>query len=49
MTFSVRLHKEFWTELMEETPDLIKLNQIGSRITQTVQTAKSNFAELIKI
>lgn len=49
MLLSSRLHKEFWTELREEIPDLKKLNKIGSRITQTVLSAKQNFTEIQKI
>lgn len=44
-----RLHKEFWTQLKEETPELKKLNTLGSRITKTVNTVRENYAEISKI
>jgi hypothetical protein len=49
MLYSARLHKEFWAELEEETPDLKKLNSVGSRITQTAMTVIENYREIHKI
>lgn len=49
MVFSARLHKQFWLELKEEIPDLKKLNNIGSKITQTVNTVRENYKEIQKI
>jgi hypothetical protein len=49
MIRSARLHKDFWTELKEETPDLKKLNQIGSNISKTINIVKENYDEIEKI
>ena len=43
MLFAARLHKEFWTELKEEIPDLKKLNVLGSSITKTTNTVRENY------
>lgn len=40
MVSSARLHKDFWTEMKEEMPDLKKLNLIGTKITKTVNVVK---------
>lgn len=34
---SVTLHMEFWRELLEENPDIQKLQSLGSKITNTVE------------
>jgi hypothetical protein len=33
LSTSVKCHHEFWTELMEESPDSMKLQGLGSQIT----------------
>lgn len=43
MLGSAKLHKEFWSELMEETPNLHKLNEIGSKIIEVVNAVKFNY------
>ena len=43
MVYAARLHKDFWIELKEESPDLQKLNEIGFKITQTVKKVKENY------
>lgn len=37
---SVNLHLEFWRELLEDTPDIEKLQIVGSRITYTIEDTK---------
>ncbi len=49
MIYSAKLHKEFWSELIEETPSLEKLNETGSKIIDIVNSVKSNYAEVNKI
>ena len=49
MNMSANLHKEFWQELKEDQPDLIKLMRIGSKITKTTNEAKTNFIKMQKI
>ncbi len=36
MGVTVALHKQFWGELKEEKPDLLKLKNSGSRISKEV-------------
>ena len=43
MISSARLHKDFWTEMKEESPDLKKLSTIGNKITKTVNIVKENY------
>jgi hypothetical protein len=43
MILSAKLHKEFWTELKEEKPDLKKLNAVGSQITETGNAITENY------
>ena len=47
MKLSARLQKDFWAELKEDQPDLVKLNVIGSQITRAVPQAKSHYKELL--
>lgn len=49
MVQSAKLHKEFWSELSEETPNLQKLNETGSRIIEVVNTVRLNYNEVRKI
>jgi hypothetical protein len=49
MLLSAKLHKEFWTELKEEVPDLKKLNLIGAQITETGNSITENYTDLVKI
>ena len=48
MLLSAKLHKEFWTELKEEIPDLKKLNIIGAQITEAGNAISENYTELSK-
>lgn len=43
---SVNLHLEFWRELLEENPDIQKLQNLGSKITNTVEEAADIFKKL---
>ena len=43
MVFSAKLHKEFWSELSEETPNLQKLNETGGKIIEVVNQVKLNY------
>lgn len=43
---SVNLHLEFWRELLEENPDIQKLQQLGSKITNTVENTNDLFKRL---
>ena len=40
---SVNLHLEFWRELLEENPDIQKLQSLGSKITNSVQQTNQRF------
>jgi len=46
---STLLYMEFWSQLTEETPDLAKLNDIGSKINSSIQTVEENWAKLCKV
>jgi len=43
---SVNLHLEFWRELLEENPDIQKLQNLGSKITNTVESTSDLFKKL---
>lgn len=43
---SVNLHLEFWRELLEENPDIQKLQNLGSKITNTVEETSDIFKKL---
>ena len=43
---SVNLHLEFWRELYEENPDIQKLQNLGSKITNTVEETADIFKKL---
>ncbi|EGR30840.1 PAS domain S-box family protein [Ichthyophthirius multifiliis] len=49
MKLSAQMHKEFWAELKEENPGLLKLNIIGSKISKAVHEAKSHYYDMQKI
>lgn len=49
MIYSAKLHKQFWTELREEIPNLQKLNETGGHIIEIVNTVKSNYNQVRKI
>jgi PAS domain S-box-containing protein len=40
---AVKLHHEFWKELLEESPDIKKLESLGSSITRIVEDSKKQF------
>jgi len=46
---STLLYMEFWSQLTEETPDLAKLNDIGSKINASIQTVEENWTKLLKV
>ena len=43
------LHMEFWSQLSEESPDLGKMNDIGSKINSSVQFVEDSWIKLNKI
>jgi len=43
---SVDLHLEFWRELLEENPDIQKLQILGSKITNNVESTSEVFKKL---
>ena len=43
---AVNLHLEFWRELLEETPDIHKLQILGSKITSIVEFTSEMFKTL---
>jgi len=43
---SVTLHLEFWRENLEEVPDIQKLQNLGSKITNTVEEATDLYNKL---
>ena len=46
---SANLHREFWLELKEDKPDLLKLNYLGSKVNNAMTYAKDYWARLQKI
>jgi len=46
---SANLHKEFWLELREDKPDLLKLNYLGSKVNNAMTYAKDYWSRLQKI
>jgi len=46
---AVDLHLDFWRELLEENPDIHKLQNLGSKITNTVETTTTQFKKLVEI
>lgn len=46
---SANLHKEFWLELKEDKPDLLKLNYLGSKVNNAMTYAKDYWTRLQKI
>lgn len=40
---AVKLHHEFWKELLEESPDIKKLENLGSSITRIVEDSKKQY------
>lgn len=43
---AVKLHHEFWKELLEESPDIKKLEGLGSSITRIVEVSKKQYDAL---
>ncbi|EGR31396.1 PAS domain S-box family protein [Ichthyophthirius multifiliis] len=43
---SVQLHLDFWRQLLEENPEIQKIEQMGSTITTTVDNLQSLYLEL---
>ena len=43
---SVNLHLHFWRELLEESPDIQKLQLLGSKITNNVEITTEQFKKL---
>ncbi|KAL4478284.1 hypothetical protein ABPG72_016596 [Tetrahymena utriculariae] len=43
---SVQLHLDFWRELLEENPEIQKIESMGSKITSTVEQVKDQFQKL---
>lgn len=46
---SVYLHLDFWKELLEENPEIQKIENMGSKITQTVEQVREQFYKLREI
>ena len=46
---SVNFHLDFWRELLEDTPDIHKLQSLGSKITNQVEATKDQFRVLNEI
>ena len=46
---SVNLHNEFWRELLEEKPDIQKLQNLGSKITNSIETVMSLNKQLVEV
>ena len=49
LTDSVNMYTEFWRELMEENPDIQKLQILGTKITVTIEKATQLFKLLTGI
>lgn len=46
---AVNFHLDFWRELLEENPDIEKLQNLGSRLTHQVDISSENFQKLVQI
>lgn len=46
---AVNLHLDFWRELMEDSPDIHKLQSLGSKITNQVEVTTDQFKKLNQI
>ena len=46
---SALLHMEFWSQLSEDNPDLAKLNEVGSKINNSVANVEEHWSKLYKI
>jgi hypothetical protein len=46
---AVDMHLEFWRELLEETPNIVKLQTLGSGITILVEATKTIYKKLCDI
>lgn len=49
MQISGKLHKEFWLELKEESPNLDRLNKIGAKIMETSEMVRENYGEVVRL
>lgn len=47
--FKNKQHLEFWRELLEENPDIQKLQNLGSKITNTVENTNELFKKLTEM
>lgn len=45
----MNLHLEFWRELLEDNPDISKLQGLGSRITSSLDSSEESFNKLMNI
>lgn len=46
---AVNFHLEFWRELMEESPDIIKLHSLGTSITSSLEITSNLYSKLYEI
>lgn len=46
---SVDLHLKFWQELLEDNPDIQKLQAVGSKISYSIEEVEKQFKKLVKI
>lgn len=46
---SVEMHLEFWRELLDDNPDILKLQILGSKITSTIEDVDLQFKKLCEI
>jgi hypothetical protein len=43
---SVNYHLDFWRELLEDTPDIQKLQSLGSKLTSSLDIVAENFRKI---
>ena len=43
------LHIEFWAQLKEDTPDLLKLNDIGSKLNTLISSLQAAWKKMVRM
>jgi hypothetical protein len=46
---SAMLHYEFWNHLLDDSPDLVRLSQQGSKINASITSVEDNWKKLSKM
>ena len=46
---ATKIHIDFWSQLEEASPDLVKLNETGSKINGVINMIEKHWAEMMEI